>query len=907
MAQLAPVDSCAIAENGASTTQENRLPPEPPLEPPRLSPTTSHSAERDGEEFGFRREQSSLFPPLTNTPLTLHSYRDSSVSSLMFGLLCCLLNIALYLVSGEISRLLQQEKELQRHQSLHYVCPPQVDDEHGLLMEPPGPSDPLNRNRNRAAPCTIPSADSGVKTRVVVLNIPYFMSWFSQSLQLCFLFFAIAAIKRRRRRSQGNRINPLPSLRHIHGFNRSSSGANVGGSHSDCGTSSPRGSTHVVQLTGELCKMDIRHRGEYFPLDSSDCRISAAFCSNESGRRTDMQPQVVFSTSDKSEGVGTDEVSRSAVKGVCPPPETDADYHTGVIRTQQQPEPHPFPRKSKHTTSGVLSDPLGCGSAEKDLHQPLMSRETTTAGTGPVCMQGVAGKDASNFIDNAIETGDGKDSAEKVRWATNVEEVLLYNALQEHSETHMANGCKSEHRCTVSRRQSDSDAYTERNLLSQAEDLQEQEATLPEDSKWSRVRTLLVSWMGAVRSGLAHFNAKTVEALWMHHIQPRFSRYIGSSLQQYICTPYVRDTYKIVKDFVEADLQYSSFKELIWACLWIGALYLLHSWTWTLAVGTDGMSVGTVTAIYNMNPVFAFLFTVLLYKEGTEDCVQIAALVLATVGVAAIAYNNEGEPTSSSGVLLSVACAATYGLFEVVYKNYILNGKSNLPLAFIFLIVGIIGMLSLCVFWIPLAFLHIFSLEVFPGSTPPPLLIFLLIVVCVCSCLHTLLLQVSLLLLPSPIIVALCSLLSLPAAAAADWLNGGGGGVGGIGSFFIASAFFITSVNEWRIQRQEKARTYRRLISLAELHPREYAELRKLMELPDLPQPRYRHRPPLFGRASEAEPLEESEPSLESIAAHLVAQKKDEDVGAELKEVLCVFAAPDDDEFFIPEDATAVL
>ncbi|KYF43777.1 multidrug resistance efflux transporter [Toxoplasma gondii ARI] len=906
MAQLAAVDSCAIAENGASTTQENRLPPEPPLEPPQLSPTTSHSNERDGEEFGFRREQSALFPPLTNTPLTLHSYRDSSVSSLMFGLLCCLLNIALYLVSGEISRLLQQEKELQRHQSLHYVCPPQVDDEHGLLMEPPGPSDPLNRDKNRAAPCTIRSADSDVKTRVVVLNIPYFMSWCSQSLQFCFLFFAIAAIKRRRRRPQGNRINPLPSFRHIHGLSRCSSGAQEGGGPSDCGPSSPRGSTHVVQLTEELCKMDIRQRGEYFPLDRSEGRISAASCSDDPGRRTAMQPQIVCEASDKSEGVGTDEVSCSALKGVYPPLETDADYDAGVIPTQQQPGQHPFPRKSKNTTSGVLSNPLGCGSAEKDLHQPLISSEATTAGTGPTCMQRVAGKDVSNFIDNGIETGDGKDSAEKVRWATNVEEVLLYSALQEHRETHMANGCNSERHCAVSRRHSDSDAYTERNL-SQTEDLQEQEATLPEESKWSRVRTLPVSWMGVVGSGLAHFNAETVEALWMHHIQPRFSRYIGAPLQQYICTPYVRDTYRIVKDFVEADLQYSSFKELIWACMWIGALYLLHSWTWTLAVGTDGMSVGTVTAIYNMNPVFVFLFTVLLYKEGTEDCVQIAALVLATVGVAAIAYNNEGEPTSTSGVLLSVACAATYGLFEVVYKNYILNGKSNLPLAFIFLIVGIIGMLSLCVFWIPLACLHIFSLEVFPGSTPPPFLIFLLIVVCVCSCLHTLLLQVSLLLLPSPILVALCSLLSLPAAAAADWLNGGGGGVGGIGTFFIASAFFITSVNEWRIQRQEKARTYRRLISLAELHPREYAELRKLVELPDLPQPRYRHRPPLFGRASEAEPPEESEPSLESIAAHLVAQKKDEDVGAELKEVLCVFAAPADDEFFIAENATTVL
>nr|CEL65571.1 TPA: hypothetical protein BN1204_014120 [Neospora caninum Liverpool] len=884
------------------------MPPDRPVDSPRWSPTPSDAASHgDAEEVGYRREQSTLFPPLTNSPLTLHSYKDSSVSSLLFGLLCCLLNIALYLVSGEISRLLQQERELQRHQSLHYVCPPLVGEESGLPGTQ-GSSDTLTRDANRDAPCTIPSGDTEVKTRVVVLNIPYFMSWFSQSLQVCFLFFAIAAIKRRRRRhSEGNPINPLPSRRHTHGCGPSSSVSSEGGSGGDCRPLSPLGNTQVVQFAEEVRERDSKQTG-HFSLDRNECEIPANARSDEAGRRQNPQRPIIPSFVDKSEGPGhPDERSCSALKA-RPSAENDAEDHEDLARTQQLPCRQLLSCTSPNTTSDVLGDLLGYGSVEKDLHQPLISGEACTAVSGLVFTRTATEKDVSDFIEQAFENEDCTDPAETVPWEANIEDVLLCTPVQEPGEAPMPSEDAPEPQALATRRQNDSDTCAERETVAQPQVVQREDPTLPEDSKCSRFRTLFASWSRAIGRGLTRFAAEVLEPFWIHSIQHPFSRFIGAPLRQRICTPYIRDTYQIVRNFVEADMQYSSFKELVWACMWIGALYLLHSWAWTLAVGKDGMSVGTVTAIYNTNPVFVFLFTAFLYKEGTDDCVQIAALALATLGVAVIAYHNEGEPTSTSGVFLSVACAACYGLFEVVYKNYILNGKSNLPLAFVFLINGIIGMLSLCVFWIPLAFLHSLSLEVFPGSTPPPLLIFLLVVVCVCSCLHTLLLQVSLLLLPSPILVALCSLLSLPAAAAADWLSGGGGGVGGIGSCFIASAFLITSVNEWRIQSREKARTYRRLISLAELHPHEYAELRKLMELPDLPQPRSRRRTCLFGRtSSEAEPSEDSEPSLESIAAQLVARKKDEDVGAELKEVLCVFTVPDDDEILIAEDTGAAL
>lgn len=216
------------------------------------------------------------------------------------------------------------------------------------------------------------------------------------------------------------------------------------------------------------------------------------------------------------------------------------------------------------------------------------------------------------------------------------------------------------------------------------------------------------------------------------------------------------------------------------------------------------MSICSVTAIYSTNSLFVFLFTSLIYKEGADDFIQIIALILATVGVALIAYESQGEPQSTTGVILSVCSSATYGLFEVLYKKYLLQSRSNHPLTFVFFVSGLMGALALVLLWVPIPVLHAIGWETFPSSPPPFLAFLLLALSCICSSIYIILLQVSLLLLPSPMLVAMCFLLSLPPAAASDALRGAGGGVGSSGCAFIAFSLVITGIKEWNIKEREE-------------------------------------------------------------------------------------------------------
>ncbi|KAL8271063.1 hypothetical protein Esti_005048 [Eimeria stiedai] len=236
-----------------------------------------------------------------------------------------------------------------------------------------------------------------------------------------------------------------------------------------------------------------------------------------------------------------------------------------------------------------------------------------------------------------------------------------------------------------------------------------------------------------------------------------------------MCRQQLKEHYLCVQAFLKEEMQYECLGKLVTACFLVMCLYLLQGWFWSIAVGSTGMSVCSVTAIYSTNSLFVFLFTSLIYKEGADDFIQIIALILATVGVALIAYDSQGEPQSTTGIVLSICSSATYGLFEVLYKMYLLQNRSNHPLTFVFFVSGLMGALALL-------FISIYII----------------------------LLQVSLMLLPSPMLVAMCFLLSLPPAAASDALRGGGGGVGSPGCAFIAFALIITGIKEWNLKEREE-------------------------------------------------------------------------------------------------------
>ncbi|PHJ15746.1 multidrug resistance efflux transporter [Cystoisospora suis] len=845
-----------------------------------------------------RAESASLFPPLTKNPLLLHSYRDSSLSSIFSGVLCCIFNIALYLISGGISRLLQQERELQRHESLQYVCPVPLADPNSS-SRPSGT--PVGvKDEKPSPPCTSEGIES--RTRVVVFNIPYFMSWFSQSLQACFLFFAVMAIKRRRARMErlgsvsdaGQSPDVLSRICHpareVRGQNNSDEVHSSSFPNPGYG---PHGSTVTCEGTADR----MLHNLQEFPTlpTCKEARTSSETLSARLGAHVPRKASDEQDSSKECGKVAAAELleSKADDRRVRAPEGTPgvpaASPATGaaeripgfsVASAQCDRLVHWVPSAEEGATTN--STATGSESAVREEQRPSPLRKEATGRRRHADRS--AGKPLPWIADvDSLVTSEVHASSALTFWE------VYGSCLEANAEGVSHPPERSESTNVVQTTNEDV------NLSIEDSGLQAQSCETERRCPSSGIILLGRRASALIMEGIVLCKREILDRAWLVAIRPPFLKLVAEPFRRHIYVPYLAGTHALIREFVEVDVQYASLDQLVCACLWIGALYLLQSWTWTVAVGKDGMSVGTVTAIYNTNPVFVFLFTVCLYKEGADDCVQIIALILATVGVAIIAYHNEGEPTSTSGIALSVCCAAFSGLFEVVYKNYILNGKSNLPLAFIFLIVGIIGVLSLLFFWVPIAALHFFGFEVFPDSPPPPLLVFLLLFVCICSCFHTLILQISLLLLPSPILVALCSLLSLPAAAAADWLSGGGGGVGGIGSFFIASAFLLTAVNEWRIRDIERVSTYKRLHSFAEQHPEYHNTLRLLHEEHRKHRPLTRRRMPLADSAAGADRVSR-QTSLESLAAGLVAHKQDEDVGAELQEVLCICRAVQDEK-----------
>ncbi|TFY80947.1 hypothetical protein EWM64_g3063 [Hericium alpestre] len=103
------------------------------------------------------------------------------------------------------------------------------------------------------------------------------------------------------------------------------------------------------------------------------------------------------------------------------------------------------------------------------------------------------------------------------------------------------------------------------------------------------------------------------------------------------------------------------------------------------------ISISDVTAIWNTNAFFAYIFTVKLFKLNWEAR-KLVAVLLATIGVMAVIYGGSQQPaepevrigvtddaarvdrrafrTAFIGDALTLAAAIGYGLYQVFYKRY---------------------------------------------------------------------------------------------------------------------------------------------------------------------------------------------------------------------------------------------
>jgi len=194
-------------------------------------------------------------------------------------------------------------------------------------------------------------------------------------------------------------------------------------------------------------------------------------------------------------------------------------------------------------------------------------------------------------------------------------------------------------------------------------------------------------------------------------------------------------------------------------------VYSLPGLLWFASISLA--SVGDVTALWNTNAFFAYVFTVKVFQLKWEPR-RLMAVILATLGVVVVVYGGSttskpddslAEPASSNpavaiklkatspllGDLLTLLASIIYGLYQVLYKKYVAlpsdpellsdglyeriatldegppegvasTDEVTYPPPFGLhpnLFTSLIGLLTCVILWIPLPFFHYFDVERF--------------------------------------------------------------------------------------------------------------------------------------------------------------------------------------------------
>eukprot|EP01029_Cantina_marsupialis_P005514 TRINITY_DN1604_c0_g1_i1.p1 TRINITY_DN1604_c0_g1~~TRINITY_DN1604_c0_g1_i1.p1 ORF type:complete len:251 (+),score=82.86 TRINITY_DN1604_c0_g1_i1:582-1334(+) len=183
-----------------------------------------------------------------------------------------------------------------------------------------------------------------------------------------------------------------------------------------------------------------------------------------------------------------------------------------------------------------------------------------------------------------------------------------------------------------------------------------------------------------------------------------------------------------------------------------------------------------------------------MLRGEKHDWVKTAAVVLSFAGVAAISFfgssDDSDDSSSSSGsssgdgsssdddnssivniwIVVIFFGAATYGLWEVLYKKYGVNER-NTPISFGFFAVGVLGLVTLFIGLICIPILDVTGLEKF--EMPPRENWSSLSITAAGGAIYNFCFFMALALLSSPLLVAMGVLITIPAAEIADFLMHG--------------------------------------------------------------------------------------------------------------------------------------
>eukprot|EP00923_Selenidium_pygospionis_P007734 GHVN01013185.1.p1 GENE.GHVN01013185.1~~GHVN01013185.1.p1 ORF type:complete len:703 (-),score=77.10 GHVN01013185.1:2066-4096(-) len=289
-------------------------------------------------------------------------------------------------------------------------------------------------------------------------------------------------------------------------------------------------------------------------------------------------------------------------------------------------------------------------------------------------------------------------------------------------------------------------------------------------------------------------------------------------------------------EMVEECVGYETFQIILFKVIYLTFLYMVNAWAWSASLDQPDLSVGVVTALFNTTPIWVFLFTLAMdyynhqtlnnkvEHQGLDDagsllgdveggegeresirgdeershgekspevCIQIVAIILAMIGVMLLTFQTEPARDLGIGIILVLFASAAYSAYEVLYKRDLLNNHSTVPLWFVLLIVGLMGLIIGCLLWWPIVILHYSGIE--PFRLPSQREWIWLLANAVFLTFFQICLQLSLCFLPSPLLVSLASLLTMPVAQLTDWFlrTGNLTSAAILGSVFIGLSFVI--------------------------------------------------------------------------------------------------------------------
>lgn len=270
---------------------------------------------------------------------------------------------------------------------------------------------------------------------------------------------------------------------------------------------------------------------------------------------------------------------------------------------------------------------------------------------------------------------------------------------------------------------------------------------------------------------------------WSHHIA-----HVKSTARQII----------VARGLDEEPVRY-----VVKVCLFLFMILNMGGGSWYVAVNLTTPS--DLTAIYNSNAFFAYVFSIPILREPFRVDKMIS-VIMAVLGVVVVAYTGstakagEGDyPFRAVGNIVIGAGAIFYGLYEVLYKRIACppqHVSARRQVVFANVIGSCLGFCTLTCVWPILPILHFTGIEQF--ELPHGEEIWVLTV----SLLANMIFSGSFLILmalTSPVLSSVAAILTTFLVPIVDWiLFGSGISAGEVGGgIIIIAAFILLSYASW--------------------------------------------------------------------------------------------------------------